>query len=172
MNIHKLRLPKEPSPMSSQLQLNDLVGFKVRQLAVRIANTMARSYSRTHGIGIPSFRIILRLGILGSASLVGLADASGMDPAVVSRTVEKLEAQGLLNRGWHPEDKRRRVLSLSEAGKKLHAQLLPIAYEFQDELVEGFNEKETTELNRILDLLLVRIDEIQTRQIEEDQNAA
>lgn len=158
--------------MSDELILDDLVGFKVRQLAVRVASTMARSYSRPHGIGIPAFRIILRLGFLGSASLVGLAEASGMDPAVVSRTVEKLEAKGLLNREWHPEDKRRRVLSLSEAGEKLHAQLMPIAYEFQEELVDGLSKKETAELNRLLDLLLLRVDEIQSQQNEKDQNVA
>jgi len=73
--------------MSDQLHLNDFVGFKINQLAVRIAGTMARSYSRPYGIGIPAFRIILRLGFLGSSSLVGLAEASGMDPAVVMVTM-------------------------------------------------------------------------------------
>ena len=158
--------------MSSHLHLNDFVGFKVNQLAVRVAGTMARSYSRPHGIGIPAFRIILRLGFLGSASLVGLADASGMDPAVVSRTVEDLDTKGLLIREWHPRDKRRRVLSLSEAGKYLHAQLVPIANEFQEELVDGLSKKEIAELNRLLDWLLVRIEKIQSRLSGKEQNAA
>ena len=125
-----------------------------------------------YGIGIPAFRIILRLGFLGSSSLVGLAEASGMDPAVVSRTVEDLDTKGLLIREWHPQDKRRRVLSLSKAGKDLHAQLVPIAYEFQEELVEGLSETEMAELNRLMDWLLVRIDEIQSRLIGKEQNAA
>ena len=91
---------------------------------------------------------------------------------MVSRTVEDLDTKGLLIREWHPQDKRRRVLSLSKAGKDLHAQLVPIAYEFQEELVEGLSETEMAELNRLMDWLLVRIDEIQSRLIGKEQNAA
>ncbi|MBT4589750.1 MAG: MarR family transcriptional regulator [Rhodospirillaceae bacterium] len=158
--------------MSKNIDLNKFVGFKIHQLSLRIANTMARSYSRPLGIGIPAFRIILRLGHLGSTSLVELADASGMDPAVVSRTVEKLEAQGYLIRAWHPDDKRRRVLSLSEEGKDLHAKLLPFAVELQEELVEGLSESELNEFNRILDWMQSRIDKITARRNELEKDIA
>ncbi|MBT7954566.1 MAG: winged helix-turn-helix transcriptional regulator [Rhodospirillaceae bacterium] len=158
--------------MSQQVELNEFVGFKIHQLSIRIANTMARSYSRPLGIGIPAFRIILRLGNLGSTSLVELAEASGMDPAVVSRTVEKLENQGYLNRTWSPEDKRRRVLSLSDAGKDLQSKLLPFAVGLQEELVTGFSASELAEFNRMLDLMQSRIDKISTRQSEFEKDIA
>jgi DNA-binding MarR family transcriptional regulator len=53
----------------------------------------------------------------GPATLGQLAEANGVDAPYATLIVDKLEAHGLVERRPHPEDKRRKLVTLTEAGK-------------------------------------------------------
>ena len=96
--------------LSESLNLEELIGFKIAQLSLRIATSMSRSYSRRFNIGTPEYRIILILGHRGAQSLVELANFTGMDAGIASRTVDGLVTKGLLTKRSHPDDRRRRTV--------------------------------------------------------------
>ncbi|MFJ9846056.1 MarR family winged helix-turn-helix transcriptional regulator [Kitasatospora sp. NPDC101155] len=53
----------------------------------------------------------------GPATLRQLAQANGLDAPYTTLIVDRLEAQGLVERRPHPEDKRRKLVSLTAAGR-------------------------------------------------------
>jgi DNA-binding MarR family transcriptional regulator len=52
----------------------------------------------------------------GPATLRQLADANGVDAPYATLIVDKLEAHGLVERRPHPDDKRRKLVTLTAAG--------------------------------------------------------
>ena len=52
----------------------------------------------------------------GPATLRELADANGVDAPYATLIVDKLEAHGLVERRPHPDDKRRKLVTLTAAG--------------------------------------------------------
>ena len=57
-----------------------------------------------------------------------------MEKVPVSRAVSKLLNKGLLNRNFSGRDRRRSILSLSEAGYGMYAQIVPLALSYEAEL--------------------------------------
>jgi len=54
----------------------------------------------------------------GPKSLVHLAQANGVDAPYATLIVDKLEAHGLVERQPHPGDRRRKLVTLTAAGRK------------------------------------------------------
>jgi DNA-binding MarR family transcriptional regulator len=53
----------------------------------------------------------------GPATLRQLAEASGVDAPYATLIVDKLEAHGLVERRPHPDDRRRKLVTLTPAGR-------------------------------------------------------
>ncbi|MFC1411825.1 MarR family transcriptional regulator [Streptacidiphilus sp. N1-12] len=54
----------------------------------------------------------------GPATLVQLAQANGVDAPYATLIVDKLEAHGLVERRPHPDDRRRKLVTLTPAGHR------------------------------------------------------
>jgi DNA-binding MarR family transcriptional regulator len=53
----------------------------------------------------------------GAMTLSELAEANGVDPPYATLIVDKLEAHGLVERQLHPDDRRRKLVTLTTAGR-------------------------------------------------------
>jgi DNA-binding MarR family transcriptional regulator len=53
----------------------------------------------------------------GPKTLTQLAEANGVDAPYATLIVDKLEAHGLVERQLHPEDRRRKLVTLTSAGR-------------------------------------------------------
>lgn len=53
----------------------------------------------------------------GAMTLTELADANGVDAPYATLIVDKLEAHGLVERKLHPDDRRRKLVTLTAAGR-------------------------------------------------------
>jgi DNA-binding MarR family transcriptional regulator len=53
----------------------------------------------------------------GPLTLTQLAEANGFDAPYATLIVDKLEAHGLVERQLHPEDRRRKLVTLTSAGR-------------------------------------------------------
>lgn len=74
---------------------------------------------RLREIGLPhagliAIDILIRTGPTGADTI---ARAARVQPQTMSRTLERLERDGLVERTPHPDDRRRRVVTVTEAGR-------------------------------------------------------
>ena len=118
---------------------------------------------RTHQALIGSFSLEVgmssaRMGVLrqlddaedGSMGVVDLARALGVTPAVVTRQVQELEAEGLLRRRHASRDRRRHQIHLTPRGRRAFAKLHERAHELQARVLDGLTDQEIATTCRVL----------------------
>ena len=66
---------------------------------------------------------LLHLSREGAFSMVSLAETMQCDASNITGLVDKLEARGLIERRPHPQDRRVKLLVVTEAGRAMHQAL-------------------------------------------------
>jgi len=113
-------------------------------------------------VGMPS----ARMGLLrqlkdsqdGSPGVVDLARVLGVTPAIVTRQVQELEAEGLLRRRSDSRDRRRSRLHLTARGRRTLAQLHERAHELQARVLDGLRDEEVAAACHVLRSLRMAIE--------------
>lgn len=94
---------------------------------------------------------LLRLGDKVSQKV--LADALEIELASLMRTLGQLEAQGLVVRHCCQNDKRARIVSLTDSGKAVLKQMETKIVQVRRELLEGISPQELSEFERIMGVI-------------------
>ncbi|MCB0857937.1 MAG: winged helix DNA-binding protein [Solirubrobacterales bacterium] len=117
--------------------------------------------SGAYNLSFLEFKTMMNLGVFEEQTNYCLADIAGTTGAsmpAVSRAVDSLVRKGLVSRVEDPEDRRRRLLSLTEDGHQLaNAALLGRAVGAV-KLATSFEEDELHELDSLLSRLIERED--------------
>ena len=142
--------------MSSDLKLENFLPYRLAVLSNTVSATVARAYDKRFSVSIPEWRVIAVLGRFPGLSAVEVAERTFLDKVAVSRAVTKLIKNGRIDRAFADADKRRSILNLSEAGKKLHDEIAELALQFERDLVEGFSAEEMATLKSIMERLMAR----------------
>jgi DNA-binding MarR family transcriptional regulator len=114
---------------------------------------MATVFEDRYGISMPEWKVLAIIAGKPGLSAVSVARLAQMDTVAVSRAVTKLMDRGLIDRELDSEDRRRSVLDLSETGKQLHAEIVPLAMELEASLMEDFSEEERNALAKAIRFL-------------------
>lgn len=112
----------------------DLYGFTPYRLAVaakRTSDELARLYRDRFGISVAEWRVLVHLAHAGKVSVRDIEARVAMEKYEVSRAAKRLREAGLIARRENPDDRRLIILSLTEAGRDLMAELLPLAQAHQ-----------------------------------------
>lgn len=96
------------------------------------------------------FAALARLAEHGEVSQNQLGRMAAMDVATIKGVVDRLRERGLADAKRDPEDKRRVVISLSEAGRRLIEAMRPIGLEISRQTLEPLSK---TEQRTLLGLL-------------------
>lgn len=71
-----------------------------------------------------------------------VAEMIAYDRATIGGVIDRLEQKGWVKRVVSERDRRARELSLSPEGARIHAALLPIVQELQNDILQPLNEDE------------------------------
>lgn len=77
----------------------------------------------------------------GPATLSQLAERNGLDAPYVTLIVDKLESHGLVERRPHPDDRRRKLVTLTDAGQGALATADEILYRPPDAMADLSTEE-------------------------------
>lgn len=83
-------------------------------------------------------------------------EMTGSDKATTAALVDRLERRGLLTRSIDEQDRRRRLLHLTEKGQQLVQRMIPLTDQVSDELLARITPAERETLREILDKLTSR----------------
>jgi DNA-binding MarR family transcriptional regulator len=137
----------------------ELESFLPYQLSVTsnaVSSLIATRYRRRFGLKIPEWRVMAVLGDGGRMTQRALTAATVMDKVAVNRAVKVLEERGLVARLPNPEDGRSHLLALTEEGRAIHAEVMPLARATERELLAGLSVEEEAALRCLLARLRAR----------------
>ena len=103
------------------------------------------------GRGMGRIKVLMRL-TEGPLTLRAIAEFTGVDAPYATLIVDNLEARGLVERTPHPEDRRRKLVTLTPAGQQAAAHASHIISQPPD----GFTQLTDAELT-LLESLLSRL---------------
>ena len=146
----------KPAPATAEhapLQLEHFLPYRLSILSNTISQAIADDYQSRFDLSVTEWRVMAVLGRYAGLSAREVAERTAMDKVAVSRALARLVEAGRVDRATHDNDKRRSVLSLTEAGWAMHDEVAPMARVREREVLARLDAEERDWLMRILDKL-------------------
>ncbi len=86
-----------------------------------------------------------------------LSDKLSLKEPTVARLLDKMEYWGWLVRISSEQDKRKKLLRLTQQGKKIEAEISIVAEQFRDDLIKGISNKDLAIYDSVLNRMLKNI---------------
>ena len=147
------RNPNTPRPEVPALQLGDFVPFRLNRLAAEVSEHLAGIYRERFGIDVPEWRVMATVGPERGCTAQYIAHSTRMHKTRVSRAISHLEERGLMTRVTSCADRREMELQLTKAGRRMYAELVPLALERENALLACMSKEELHAFTGALDRL-------------------
>jgi len=135
------------------LRLADFLPYRLSVLSNRVSNAIAQAYSERFNLTIPQWRVIAVLAEHGTLTSKEIVATTAMDKVTVSRAVAGLVQRGDVGRTICASDGRARHLNLTASGRSIHAQIAPVAKNFERTLTSTLSAEERRQLMSLLSRL-------------------
>jgi DNA-binding MarR family transcriptional regulator len=140
-----------------------------RELGYRLGAVMLRCMSSDGGTAIRAIdesglnfiqmKVLMTLsGAPEAPTLSPIAESLGLSLPSASRAVDGLVKRDLVVRTEHPDDRRQRLLALTESGQELADRIVAARLEGLGQFAAGLNDEERELLSDALELLMQRED--------------
>lgn len=133
-------------------ELEQHLTFKIARLSKLLDTHAARVIADTD-LHLTDYRILMILNIFEPTTAADLGRLMVVDRAQISRTVRVLIQSGLVATADDPANLRKKLLSLTDAGRALVEELAPRYDARQDALIEQLSEQDLRGLNESIDKL-------------------
>ena len=150
--------------------ITSLARFLPYQLSIAsnaVSGRIAQEYRSHFGLSIPEWRVMAILGDSGAMTQRDLTRRTLMDKVAVNRACKVLEERELAERTPNEQDGRSHLLDLSEAGKTMFSQIMPLAVEMEQKLFEGFSESEMALFRDMLEKVRAQVDGMSEGEMED-----
>ena len=112
------------------------------------------SFAKEHNYSIAQLNALIRIRYKGMCGVSDLGEEMGVTSAAASQLLEKLVQQGLVIRTEHPQDRRNKRITLTEAGEQVAEQSMQARQNWLDQLAERFTPAEQEQILAALKLLI------------------
>ena len=129
---------------SSVSQLSHVHSLTADFLKKRLAENGFDDFASSHG------NILFQLSINKSITMKELASKINRDKSTTTVLVRKLEKEGLVKVLPSPDDRRNKILSLTEKGTEYNALMKKLSKELVTKFYHGFTEKEIEQFGEFL----------------------
>lgn len=141
------------------VDLDRLPGHYIRRLQ-QIAVAIFLQETEAFGVTPVQFAALQAVHNTPGVDQRTLARTIGFDTSTTAGVIDRLEARGLLQRNASPEDRRVRLLTLTDDGEALLAQVVPAMQRAQVRMLDPLNPAERAEFMRLLHLLVTANNEL------------
>ena len=143
--------------IKDKLLLEEFLPYKLSYLTNLISDDLSKLHTYQYGIANTEWRVMAVLGVSSGVSAGHVAEKTAMDKVAVSRAINNMIKNGLIERHFSKEDKRRSELMLSEEGENVYRNIVPLVLQYEDHIMGTLSENERRELTNILAKLIAYI---------------
>jgi MarR family transcriptional regulator, lower aerobic nicotinate degradation pathway regulator len=131
---------------------------RLLKLNNRLMAPFSTHLSHRYNISLNEFRLLMAIGRLGASASHELAEHTGVNAMSVSRAVATLERHGRITVETDPDNRRRKVLRLTEEGQRLYEIMLPHTEAVADYLLRGMSDADLARLDAIVGRMIARLE--------------
>jgi DNA-binding MarR family transcriptional regulator len=135
------------------LELEKFLPYRLSVLAQLVSESLHDLYAEPFGLTVTQWRVMAALGRFAPLTASEVGQRIVMDKVAVSRAVAGLMKRDLIERATDLSDRRRASLRLSAKGRAMHAQIVPLALNYEAELYLALSPEERETLNGLCDRL-------------------
>lgn len=135
-------------------RLADFLPYQLSITSNAVSSLIAGRYRARFGLKITEWRVMAVLGDIGAATQRDLAEATLMDKVAVNRACKMLEDRGLLARQPNTLDGRSHTLTLTDEGRAIHGEVMPLARQSEAEIFAVLSQEEQVQFRALLLRLL------------------
>jgi DNA-binding MarR family transcriptional regulator len=132
------------------LRLDTYLPYRLSVASNAVSGLIARAYQDRFGLTIPQWRVICVLAENGRMTQGQIVGRTFMDKVTVSRAAHGLAVRHLVDRTEHHADGRSHMLALTPQGRRLFADVAPMALAYEAALIVGLAPGEVTLLRHLL----------------------
>jgi DNA-binding MarR family transcriptional regulator len=141
---------------NTPLALDSFLPYRLSVVSNLVSAAIAAHYAARFSLSIPEWRVMAVLAAQPGLSAAEVAARTAMDKVAVSRAVASLLRSRRLERRVAAGDRRRSVLQLSRAGLAVYEQVVPVALQYEQRLLQSLSVTERRQLDRLLTQLQCR----------------
>ena len=142
---------KKTQPM--RVEFDTLPGHQIRRLH-QIAVAIFLQETEAHGLTPVQYAAMQAVANTPGSDQRTLASTVGFDTSTIGGVIDRLEARDLIVRGASPNDRRVRLLTLTDSGRKLLAAAVPTMLQAQERMLAPLPKKDRAEFMRMLQVLV------------------
>ena len=113
------------------------------------SSKLATSLQR-HGLDIPGWRVLMILHARQSASVTELADHSITKLSTMTKIVQRMQGEGLVDCKANPEDRRVTIVHITSRGDEIGEKAWQEAKRIANQAFSDFSERDLATLNELL----------------------
>ena len=136
--------------MDNGFDVLEFTPYLLAQASEAASRAFQPEYRDRYGMLRTEWRVLFHLGRLGPMDASGIGRRSGIHKTKISRAVDALTAKRFVERAVSGEDRRRQVLTLTDAGRRAYDDLAARAAAFDAALMAGLPEDERAALKAAL----------------------
>jgi DNA-binding MarR family transcriptional regulator len=149
--------------MREPKSVTDLLSSRLLRLSNTLGLYSSRRYRSQFGVTLPEWRVLSIIALQKTTSARDISRVLVTDKAWVGLTVQKLERRGFVRRISDEQDARRKLVSLTRRGERVHDAIMANARRRQERLLGRLAEDDAQRLIESLDQLQAEAD----RMLEE-----
>ncbi|KLN59758.1 hypothetical protein WH96_15325 [Kiloniella spongiae] len=141
------------------LDLKDFFPYKVRVFYRSVSQSVAEVYTKSKGLTVYQWRVMVVLGNSQPLSASEVVDYSSLDKVQVSRAIKGLLEREFIERHVDEIDKRKVNLLLTEKGSDTLQELIPLVLKREQEILDGLSKDEKETLENLMGRVLKNADQ-------------
>lgn len=134
-------------------------GFHIGFVSQALRNNITKRFNDNgFDITFAQWPMLVALSHFENISQNEISKMMQRDKTTIARMLSLMEKNGLIKRLIDPFDKRNKIINLTDKGKELFQNLVPIMIHFIDEMCEGIPREEISMLNNTLGKIFENIE--------------
>lgn len=139
-----------------RFDLEERSTYRFWLLVTQMQKCLAQFYVATFGRPVNAWKIVMVVGRRPHISAAEAGRQTDLEPDKVTRIVDRLVEQGLVDRSQESRDRRRVRLSLTAAGRKVYRQINDVRQAIEVDFLGALTASERDTLYHLLDKLQAR----------------
>ena len=139
--------------------LSSFLPYRLAVMSERVSRRLSVEYGRSHGLVVAEWRVLVHLLRCGAVSVRDIHNCVNLEKPRVSRAVSRLEMEGLGQKSQGEGDGRLVAISLTDAGRRALADIIPAATRIEEHLTAAVSAEDLDAFFRVMEHMHSVLDE-------------